>query len=299
MVSNNNQSDVQFVSISSLEGEALGAPFKMTKEGKAFFGREAKSTDGLPPAEYHRLCKIMKDIGLPIKHAMCLNGFRDTLFFTKDHGFVLRLSIYDEKKWDNDFFRRMHGTMIAPIGWGRLLDKVQFYLYPGEHLLCHDFVLSNTWKEQPTISDERFSRVNFAHISWRDSFIMWDAAERNVGVIYEGGEAFPILVDTDDFKVDKGKINAIKRFFNTYAMTGVSPAHAYDQAVLENTSNRDYARLALRHQELREVFFDAWPGAHDGVLDYDRQKMKGFLDLCYQRKKENRLYPSWKKPVLI
>lgn len=259
----------------------------------------------------------------------CVEGCRDYLFFSREHGFVLRVS-HDVSEGYLPVFERMHGFLASPIGWGTLEGDVHFFLYPGEVLL-ENTSLKQNWPDfhfNHYHLIPSFNKMNFES----HGYSVYDLGSRNMGVIESSAGLLPMPIDTDCLYFDEHTalndvIDDNETRFNALRQEGLNPGQAYARVALEAARGVEYEWTPLRHQDLRNAFFEAWPGAHDGVIDVDPGKMRQFLHMCKKKVDKPRyvqkhywthrinekgvkiwrkhvspaereqLHPSWKKPT--
>ena len=298
--------------------------------GKAYFS-DFEHVKSLPGGELENLghiwfsCENKKDIKR-LSSALCLGidsttpcrkGYQDAILFAKEYGFTIRITRFD---LEEDFYRRMHGIMVAPIGWGNLSDDLSFYIYPGE-ILLENHPMSDGFLDMPDSDSSDGSELSV------QGFRTWDAKSRNMGVIVSDNVDTPFFIDTDCLKAEENLMIDNKQRYELYLKQGLNPGQAYARVTVENSVGTEYEWTALRHQDLRNAFFDAWPDAHKKGMAVDKEKMKTFLEMCKskvtkpryvqkhfwtQYRNENginvwrkhvspaekeQLHPSWKKPT--
>lgn len=273
---------------------------------------------GLYHGNKKEINKLSQALGLDINFGTpCRDGCQDAILFSKEYGFTVRITFSD---LEEDFYRRMHGIMVAPIGWGNLSDDLSFYIYPGE-ILLENHPMSDGFLDMPDSDPSDGSELSV------QGFRTWDAQSRNMGVIVSDNVDTPFFIDTDCLKAEENLMIDNKQRYELYLKQGLNPGQAYARVTVENSVGTEYEWTALRHQDLRNAFFDAWPKAHKGSMEVNKEKMKTFLEMCKskvtkpryvqkhfwtQYRNENginvwrkhvspaekeQLHPSWKKPT--
>ena len=234
-------------------------------------------------AKQQRMVESFEKLGISnIDQAVCRESAREIIFFTREHGLVYRIS-------KADFYDKMHGSQVQPVGWSKLDDDYNIMIYAGEKLVenyvGHDYEILDALEigEDALIENDKTADIPFKdffhNIIRADGFRSWDENLRNVGYFESPYGDLPIMIDTDNITYDGDK-GLMKGKFDALLDQGFSPAQALVQMVAMNTSDTRYKANGLRHNDLRTSFFEAFPNAHLGQGEPDVEKMKDFLDLA-------------------
>lgn len=206
-------------------------------------------------------------------NAPVFHGTDDFIFFGKHHGLTMRISRYEDEAC------RMHPAQTVPIALINLENDLTVRLYAGETLVQNydgkEAYLANIRAEKSQPSDA------LAGILMSDYYNFYDLRIRNLGYVTTDQGDHLISIDTDCiYKMDEGTHSWRAQFNEMLAQEGRQAALQMQRYAALQTDHSAYQGLALRHQDLREAFFEAWPGAHLGQGAPDLDKMKAFWDLA-------------------
>lgn len=227
---------------------------------------------------------LLAKVGLPEPKKIA-EGADDYLLFLKDIGCVVRLSTADTHHGDKidlsqDFHRRLHPNMAAPIGWIKGAD-VTLYIYPG-FLLEENNPLNK--KRKKTGQLHKRTHDKFADQMKGDGFATNDYDDRNVGYYNTDHDQRSVIIDVGESEINSEIISPAEcaKIYHTHKANTPHAGRAYERSAMTLCSDSNWSKSLLLHRELRDLFFGAFPGADENSGLPCPEKMKKFWDTAHE-----------------
>lgn len=225
---------------------------------------------------------LLSRAGLKEPDLVC-RGTQDYLLFMREIGCVIRIvhETYNDISMMNDFYRRLHPTMITPLGWIHE-QETSLYIYPGFQLEENNplNMINKEFRREFQFSTNKYGMHNVQ--AKTDGFSTWDGGVRNMGYYRTDHDERAVFIDTDCTRLFKSEAEQVEKIFISHAKNTKHAGRAYERTAMQLCSDSDWSKSVLLHRELRDLFFDAFPGAHTNEGDVDPVKMANFWHACHE-----------------